>query len=215
MKIIHEIDSLTDEWCKAGPQLFDLAEEISVSNIDLAEQRIRLLHIRTDLFDPSRYLARNCMRFEQHMSVLRERVRIERQVSRLQYSLSVDALQLSEEYQKRIELKADVQSTSDWIESHAELVKARIADVGDELRYDLMQVVYHWASGMPFSEIMTMTDAQEGLIVRCIQRLGEVCKDIRNAARIVGDPALHEKMEQVSAAIKRDIVFAASLYTSM
>uniref|UniRef100_A0A0K0DC64 DSHCT domain-containing protein n=1 Tax=Angiostrongylus cantonensis TaxID=6313 RepID=A0A0K0DC64_ANGCA len=37
----------------------------------------------------------------------------------------------------------------------------------------------------------------------------------KNAARIVGDPELHEKMEQVSAAIKRDIVFAASLYTSM
>ncbi|KHJ94871.1 DSHCT domain protein [Oesophagostomum dentatum] len=67
----------------------------------------------------------------------------------------------------------------------------------------------------PFAEIMTMTEAQEGIIVRCIQRLGEVCKDVRNAARIVGDPALHEKMEQVSAAIKRDIVFAASLYTSM
>uniref|UniRef100_A0A1I7WN08 DSHCT domain-containing protein n=1 Tax=Heterorhabditis bacteriophora TaxID=37862 RepID=A0A1I7WN08_HETBA len=62
---------------------------------------------------------------------------------------------------------------------------------------------------------MTMTDAQEGLIVRCIQRLGEVCKDVRNAARIVGDPALQEKMEEVGAAIKRDIVFAASLYTSM
>lgn len=60
---------------------------------------------------------------------------------------------------------------------------------------------------------MEMTDAQEGLIVRCIQRLDEVCKDVRNAARIVGDPSLREKMEQTSTAIKRDIVFAASLYT--
>jgi antiviral helicase SKI2 len=60
---------------------------------------------------------------------------------------------------------------------------------------------------------MTMTEAQEGLIVRCIQRLDEVCKDVRNAARIVGDPSLREKMEATSTAIKRDIVFAASLYT--
>ncbi|PIO67471.1 DSHCT domain protein [Teladorsagia circumcincta] len=157
------------------------------------------------------------------MSALRERVQIERQITRLQYSLSIDALQLSEEYQKRIEvlkaldfvdstgmvtfkgrvaceihhqellitelilskklhekspaevaamfsattcqykggdgpqfdkdsiffqLKEDVQSTNDWIEGRAALVKARIADVGDELRYDLMEVVYHWASGM-------------------------------------------------------------------
>ena len=58
-----------------------------------------------------------------------------------------------------------------------------------------------------------MTDAQEGLIVRCIQRLDEVCRDVRNAARIVGDPELATTMEQTSEAIKRDIVFAASLYT--
>lgn len=60
---------------------------------------------------------------------------------------------------------------------------------------------------------MQFTDAQEGLIVRCIQRLDELCRDIRNAARLVGDPALYEKMEDTSTAIKRDIVFAASLYT--
>ncbi len=62
---------------------------------------------------------------------------------------------------------------------------------------------------------MEMTEAQEGLIVRCIQRLDEMCKDVRNGARIVGDPALQQKMEETSQAIKRDIVFAASLYTTM
>lgn len=62
---------------------------------------------------------------------------------------------------------------------------------------------------------MEMTDCQEGLIVKCIQRLDEVCKDVRNAGRIVGDPALVEKMEEVSASIRRDIVFAASLYTTV
>lgn len=60
---------------------------------------------------------------------------------------------------------------------------------------------------------MKLTDAQEGLIVRCIQRLDEACRDVRNAARLVGDPALYEKMEETSASIRRDIVFAASLYT--
>jgi antiviral helicase SKI2 len=61
---------------------------------------------------------------------------------------------------------------------------------------------------------MLLTQCQEGLIVRCIQRLDEVLKDIRNAARIIGNPMLYEKMEETSAVIKRDIVFAASLYTS-
>ena len=37
---------------------------------------------------------------------------------------------------------------------------------------------------------------------------------VRNAARIVGDPALYRKMEAASDLIKRDIVFATSLYLS-
>lgn len=52
-----------------------------------------------------------------------------------------------------------------------------------------------------------------GIIVRCIQRLNETCQDVRNAAKIIGDPVLHQKMEEASTLIKRDIVFAASLYT--
>ena len=52
-----------------------------------------------------------------------------------------------------------------------------------------------------------------GIIVRCIQRLDETCKDVRNAARVIGDPVLYQKMQEASTLIKRDIVFAASLYT--
>ena len=61
---------------------------------------------------------------------------------------------------------------------------------------------------------MQLTDAQEGIIVRCIQRLDEVCKDVKKAAMIVGSPELAEKMEETSNAIRRDIVFAASLYVT-
>lgn len=49
---------------------------------------------------------------------------------------------------------------------------------------------------------MLLTTCQEGLIVRCIQRLDEVLKDIRNAARIIGNDALYEKMEETSECIK-------------
>ncbi|CAJ0587667.1 unnamed protein product, partial [Mesorhabditis spiculigera] len=113
-----------------------------------------------------------------------------------------------------VELMRDVLNTQDRIQANARVARLNLEEVGDELRFDLMEVVYLWARGESFAAIMEKTDCQEGLIVRCIQRLGEVCKDVRNAARIVGDPALFEKMEQVSSAIKRDIVFAASLYTA-
>lgn len=65
----------------------------------------------------------------------------------------------------------------------------------------------------PFAEIMKLTEIQEGIIVRCIQQLNETIMDVRDAAKIIGNPALKTKMEEASAAIKRDIVFAESLYT--
>lgn len=65
----------------------------------------------------------------------------------------------------------------------------------------------------PFSEITNLTDVQEGIIVRTIQRLHETLCDVRNAARLIGDRTLAQKMEEAVGMIKRDIVFAASLYT--
>ncbi|KAL3902399.1 MAG: hypothetical protein SGILL_010838 [Bacillariaceae sp.] len=82
------------------------------------------------------------------------------------------------------------------------------------LKFGLVHVVYEWAIGVAFSDITQLTDAQEGSIVRCITRLDELCREVRNCARVVGNPTLYRKMEAASTAIKRDIVFAASLYVS-
>uniref|UniRef100_A0A6B2KX65 Helicase ATP-binding domain-containing protein n=1 Tax=Arcella intermedia TaxID=1963864 RepID=A0A6B2KX65_9EUKA len=76
----------------------------------------------------------------------------------------------------------------------------------------LMAVVYAWANNMSFAEIKEITDVPEGSIVRAIVRLDETCRDFRSAARIVGDPGLMKKMENIRQIIRRDIVFAASLY---
>ncbi|VDO52018.1 unnamed protein product [Onchocerca flexuosa] len=111
------------------------------------------------------------------------------------------------------ELKSDVIEVCSRIGKIQRECGIKDVDLLEELSFDLMHAVHEWANSVPFAEIMQLTDAQEGLIVRCIQRLDELCRDIRNAARLVGDPALYEKMEDTSAAIKRDIVFAASLYT--
>ncbi|EGT36338.1 hypothetical protein CAEBREN_19438 [Caenorhabditis brenneri] len=113
------------------------------------------------------------------------------------------------------QISESIKSVLTRLDAVAAKYKSQISDIGCEIRFDLMQVVYEWANGTPFYKIMEMTDCQEGLIVKCIQRLDEVCKDVRNAGRIVGDPALVEKMEEVSASIRRDIVFAASLYTTV
>ncbi len=78
----------------------------------------------------------------------------------------------------------------------------------------LPQVVYEWAMGTPFEEISKLTEVMEGSIVRCVVRLDEQCRQLMDAARIMGNTALFQQMEAASAAIKRDVVFAASLYTS-
>jgi len=79
-------------------------------------------------------------------------------------------------------------------------------------RFGLMEVVSEWAGGMGFARIMELTDVLEGTIVRCITRLDETCREVRNAARIVGDPELFGKMEKCQELIRRDICATASLY---
>lgn len=83
----------------------------------------------------------------------------------------------------------------------------------------------------PFEQITELTDVAEGTIVRVITRLDETCREVRDAARVIGDAELFKKMEESQIKIKRDsklssllasferavnafalVVFAASLY---
>ena len=80
------------------------------------------------------------------------------------------------------------------------------------LNFGLVRVVYDWARGLPFSEICDHTDVMEGSIVRTIIRLEETCREFKDAARVMGDPQLLKLMEEASFMIKRDVIFAASLY---
>ena len=82
----------------------------------------------------------------------------------------------------------------------------------DVLRPGLMEVVYEWANGMPFNKITDLTQVLEGSIVRCITRLNEGCRELKGAAKLMGNLELVEKMEHCQTMIRRDIVFAASLY---
>lgn len=86
-------------------------------------------------------------------------------------------------------------------------------DATGELNLNLILVVYHWAQGKSFVECKTLTDIQDGIIVRCIQNLIELLRDIRNAAHSFGEPVLFNKINAAINLVKRDIIFAPSLYT--
>jgi antiviral helicase SKI2 len=70
-------------------------------------------------------------------------------------------------------------------------------------RFGMVEVVYEWARGMSFNRITDLTDVMEGTIVRIITRLDETCREVKNAARIIGDPTLFQKMGTCQELIKR------------
>ncbi|CAB3409504.1 unnamed protein product [Caenorhabditis bovis] len=76
----------------------------------------------------------------------------------------------------------------------------------------LMDVVYQWINGATFGEIVRSTDVFEGSIIRCFRRLEEVLREMVNAARACDNKDLELKFESTRKKLKRDIVFAASLY---
>ncbi|KAG8490540.1 hypothetical protein CXB51_013679 [Gossypium anomalum] len=79
-------------------------------------------------------------------------------------------------------------------------------------RPDIMEAVYAWAKGSKFYEIMEITHVFEGSLIRAIRRLEEVLQQLILAARSIGETQLETKFEEAVSKIKRDIVFAASLY---
>uniref|UniRef100_F7FZM6 Exosome RNA helicase MTR4 n=1 Tax=Ornithorhynchus anatinus TaxID=9258 RepID=F7FZM6_ORNAN len=77
---------------------------------------------------------------------------------------------------------------------------------------NLMDVVYTWANGATFAHICKMTDVFEGSIIRCMRRLEELLRQMCQAAKAIGNTELENKFAEGITKIKRDIVFAASLY---
>ena len=74
-----------------------------------------------------------------------------------------------------------------------------------------MQSVYLWASGKDFSSIISDKNF-EGSIIRCLRRLQELLKEMSAAANVLGNKNLEKKLNDSIESIRRDIVFAASLY---
>ncbi|XP_031351055.1 exosome RNA helicase MTR4 [Photinus pyralis] len=101
----------------------------------------------------------------------------------------------------------------------------RIAKVSNEARLDLdeesyvekfkpslMDVVFAWCNGAVFSELCKMTDIFEGSIIRCMRRLEELLRQMVQASKTIGNTDLEDKFNTAIKIIKRDIVFASSLY---
>ncbi|XP_022147197.1 DExH-box ATP-dependent RNA helicase DExH9 [Momordica charantia] len=91
-------------------------------------------------------------------------------------------------------------------------VKIDVEGFVGSFRPDIMEAVYAWAKGSKFYEIMEITQVFEGSLIRAIRRLEEVLQQLILAAKSIGETDLQSKFEEAVSKIKRDIVFAASLY---
>ncbi|ERN20203.1 DExH-box ATP-dependent RNA helicase DExH9 [Amborella trichopoda] len=91
-------------------------------------------------------------------------------------------------------------------------IQIDVEDFVNSFRPDIMEVVYAWAKGSKFYEIMEITQVFEGSLIRAIRRLEEVLQQLIEATKSIGETELEAKFEDAVSKIKRDIVFAASLY---
>lgn len=79
-------------------------------------------------------------------------------------------------------------------------------------RPDIMEAVGAWYRGAKFRETLRLLDVFEGSLVRAIRRLEELLRQLAAACQTVGETKLAERLHAADEHIKRDIVFAASLY---
>ncbi|XP_027161319.1 DExH-box ATP-dependent RNA helicase DExH9 isoform X2 [Coffea eugenioides] len=91
-------------------------------------------------------------------------------------------------------------------------VQIDVENFVSSFRPDIMEAVFAWAKGSKFYEIMEITQVFEGSLIRAIRRLEEVLQQLIQAAKSIGETELEAKFEDAVIKIKRDIVFAASLY---
>ncbi|KAK4057847.1 Antiviral helicase ski2 [Microbotryomycetes sp. JL221] len=103
--------------------------------------------------------------------------------------------------------RAVIEQVSDRVLAVQTRHRANFADEGFNSNGELK-----WGLTEPFNQITALTDVQEGTIVRTITRLDETCREVRDAARIVGNSDLFNKMVTCQEKIRRDVVFCASLY---
>lgn len=117
----------------------------------------------------------------------------------------------------REELAAPLRQMQDTARRIAKVcVECKIALDEEEyvqsFKSSLMDVVHAWCTGAKFADICKMTDVFEGSIIRAMRRLEELLREMSLAAKAIGNTELENKFAEGITRIKRDIVFAASLY---
>ncbi|KAF9465418.1 ATP-dependent RNA helicase [Collybia nuda] len=81
-------------------------------------------------------------------------------------------------------------------------------------KVELMDAVVQWCRGASFSDICKLTDQFEGSLIRVFRRLGELLRQMAQAAKVIGNSELQEKFVKSSEMLERpnSVIFCSSLY---
>jgi len=86
----------------------------------------------------------------------------------------------------------------------------------DSFKCELMELVFSWAKGARFADLLQAHAREghmfEGTVVRAIRRLEELLRQLSDGALAIGEQQLGDKFQQAATLLRRDIVFAASLF---
>ncbi|CDW89600.1 dead deah box helicase family protein [Stylonychia lemnae] len=85
-------------------------------------------------------------------------------------------------------------------------------DITKLLCLQYYEILYHWASQKSFAEVVKIQKVDEGNIVKVVQNVARLLTHMKNAARVIGDGQLAQRMDNCAVLIKRDIIFTPSLY---
>lgn len=115
------------------------------------------------------------------------------------------------------ELQASYQSVIDIAKRVVEVSRSCKLPLDEKeylskFKYQLMIVVYEWCKGATFSQICKLTKVYEGSLIRLFRRLEELMRQMAEAAKVIGNQDLEEKMTKGIELIHRDLVSVESLY---
>ncbi len=220
-----------DEWF-LKEHIEQLRQNVADLNLQLLpdyEQRIKVLQDLSFIDKASRIQLKGKVACEIHSSdelvlteLILENVLAEYEPAEIAALLSAFVFQEKTQSEPRLTAKLEngrktITSIAEHVNNTQEVhqviqTSEGATDFASSSRFGLMEVVYEWARGMSFKNITDLTDVLEGTIVRTITRLDETCREVKNAARIIGDPELYQKMQTTQDLIRRDITAVASLY---
>ncbi|KAI6026526.1 hypothetical protein PISMIDRAFT_676316 [Pisolithus microcarpus 441] len=81
-------------------------------------------------------------------------------------------------------------------------------------KVELMEAVVQWCRGASFADICKLTDQFEGNLIRVFRRLGELLRQMTQAAKVIGNSELQERFQKASEMLERpnSVIFCSSLY---